>query len=163
MPTPVQVSILAAVEARLKSIKTANGYTTTAGRIKRATLTPFREDDLPALNYWPGTDRRLSQGAGWVERELLVAIEYYDRTRDRPFSDVAYELAADVGIAMLRAPAAPLTSDQPEFTLGGLVRSTQLLTATPQIGEGQSPWCGIALEYAFAYRVSASNPTVLVS
>lgn len=163
MTTPVQVSILDAVENRLKSIKTANGYNTTANRIRRATLTPFREDDLPAINYWPGLDRRLSQGAGWVERELLLAVEYYDRTRDRPFSDVALELASDIALAMIRAPASPLPADQPEFTLGGLVRSTQLVTATPQIGEGQAPWCGVAIEYALAYRVSASNPFVLVS
>jgi hypothetical protein len=158
----VQLSILNAVESRLKLIKTTNGYSSTVNRVKRATLKPFIEDDLPAINYWPESDEQITKGHGWVDRSFSIVIEYYDRTRDRNFTDLAFEMANDVAIAMLRSPTSPLVNSDPDLTLGGLVRSSQLTTITPQIGEGQSPWCAVVLNYSLEYRVSSSNPLTLI-
>lgn len=163
MPTPVQTLILDEIGLRLANISVANGYSSTPNVIKRASVEPFKGDDLPAINYWPGADTLLNKGHGWVERELTVAIEIYDRTRDEVFSDIAFELATDVAIALLRATTAPTVAAAPELTLGGLVRSSQLQSVTPQIGQGQTPWCGAALSYQLVYRVSASNPSTIVS
>jgi len=160
--TPQQ-QILDAVEARLGLITAAHGYHTTMGRIRRSTLKPFIEEDLPAVNYWPGVDAQVLKGAGWVDRELNVVLEYYDKTRDRPFADVALELAGDIAVAMVRSPLNPNVSDDPDLTLGGLVRSSQLLTITPQVGDGQSPWCGALVTYTFVYRTTASNPLTLIN
>ena len=157
------LQILDALGARLALITVANGYHNDIRRIRRATLKPFTDDDLPAANYWPGIDAQVDKGHGWVDRELNVTIEFYDRTRDRVFTDVAMELAADVAVALLRAPANPAVSDDPDMTFGGLVRSSQLLTVTPQIGEGQNPWCGALISYNFTYRTSASNPLTIIN
>lgn len=162
MITPQDV-ILDAIEARLRLITLVNGYSTAVQKVQRATLKPFIDGDLPAINYWPGADVRVAAGHGFVERSLTIAIEYYTLTRDRVFTDVAFELAMDVAVALLRSPLLPLVSDQPDLTLGGVVRSAQLQTITPQIGQGQTPWCGAVLSYDLIYRVSASNPTTFVS
>lgn len=158
----VQSRILDAIGERLALMSVARGYSSTIQKLRRATLKPFTEEDLPACNYWPGADTQIARGAGWVDRELSVVIEYYTKTRDRAFTDIAYELATDVAVAMLRSPASPLVSDTPDMTLGGLVRSAQMQVATPQIGEGQLPWCGVAMSYSLSYRVSASDPFTLV-
>lgn len=158
----VQSRILDAVEERLKLMTEANGYSFTIQKYTRATLKPFNEEDLPAANYWPGVDSLITRGAGWVERELVLVVEYYTKTRDRTFTDVSYELALDVGVALARSPAAPRPTDEPDLKLGGLIRSAQMQTATPQIGEGQAPWCGVAMSYSLSYRVSASDPSTLV-
>ena len=159
---PIQARILDAVEARLKLMTVARGYSFDVQRVRRATLKPFVEEDLPAANYWPGADSIIGRGAGWVDRELNLVVEYYTKTRDRPFTDVAFELALDVGVALLRSPAAPLVTNNPDMTLGGLIRSSQLQNITPQIGEGAVPWCGAAMSYSLSYRVSASDPFTLV-
>jgi hypothetical protein len=157
-----QLVILNAVQSRLALIKVSNGYSCNVSKVKRATLKPFGEDDLPMINYWPEVDDQVLKGHGWVDRSLSIVIEFYDRTRDRVFTDVALELANDVAVAMLRSPTAPLVSSNPDINMGGLIRSSQLLTMTPQIGEGQSPWCGVVLNYTLEYRVSASNPLVML-
>lgn len=157
-----QKIILDAVENRLKLIKTVNGYSTNVNRIKRATLKPFADDEIPAINYWPESDQQVLKGHGWVDRSLAVVVECYDRTRDRVFTDLAFEMANDIAIALMRSPTNPEVSDQPDLTLGDLIRSSQLLTVTPQIGEGQMPWCGVVLNYSFEYRVSSSNPLTMV-
>lgn len=159
--TPQQ-QILDAVGARLALITVARGYHCDVRKIRRATLKPFVDEDLPAINYWPGADAQVAKGHGWVDRDLSVAIEIYDRTRDRIFTDVAMELAMDVAVSLLRSPSSPLVADEPDLTFGGLVRSAQLVTITPQIGEGQAPWCGALVSYSLSYRVSASNPLTII-
>lgn len=157
-----QIEILDAIADRLAIIKKVNGYYTDVVSIKRATMKPLTDDDLPAINYWASTDDQLAKGHGWVDRQLSVVIEFYQRTRDRAFTDVVFELASDVAIAMIRDPDNPLATDDPDLTLGGLVRSSQLNGITPQIGEGQAPWCGAVLNYSLIYRVSATNPLTLI-
>lgn len=162
MSAPLPIQLLDAIALRLPNISKARGYYTDVGKIKRATLKPFQDQDLPALNYWPGTDNVVARGAGWVERLLPLVVEYYDRTRDRPFSDVVFELAQDVVVAVQRDPDFPAVSDNPEFTLGGLCRSVQLVSVVPQVGEGQAPFCGALLTFDLVYRVKAGDPTSFV-
>lgn len=154
MDAPIQTRILDDVEARLGSIRTSNGYARTIGRITRGTLTPFVDGDLPAINYWPGEDRVVGRGAGFVSREMLLTVEAFDLTRDRPFPDVVFEIARDVTVALHRATDAPTTDDVPEQAFGGLITSLQLTNTVPQIGGGQAPWCGALLTYAVAYKCS---------
>lgn len=163
MSTPAQTQILDAIAARLALIATANGYATTAGKIERARLGPFRSGDLPAINYWPGEDVRSAAGAGWEERQVTVFLEYYERTRDRPFSDVAAELAGDVWVALWRSAAAPAVSDSPTQALGGLVSAMVLERVTPALGEGQAPYCAALLEVVITYRRKPSTPHTILT
>lgn len=152
MDAPIQTLILDEVEARLASIKTANGYTRTVTKPKRATMMPFQDTDLPGVNFWPGEDRITGRGAGFVLREMALFVECYDLTRDRPFPDVAFEIARDITIALHRTLAAPAVTDNPEQSFGGLITSLQLTSTTPQIGTGQAPWCGALMTYSVAYK-----------
>lgn len=149
---PITTRILDEVEARLKRITTANGYRRSLAGVRRATLTGFQSADLPMVNFWTGTDAIESRGAGFTTRRMALLVEAYDLTRDRPFVDVVNELAEDVTIALHRAGAAPKRTDSPEPTLSGLITSLQLETVTPQIGEGQAPWCGALLTFSALYK-----------
>jgi hypothetical protein len=152
------------VEARLANITTANGYFSDMATPERARLTPFNEADLPAINLWHGDDvyNPGASGGGFSERELTVVLEARDKTRDRPFVDVAAELASDMLIAINRDTASPQVSDQPSTRLGGLVSGIQLRTYTPELGEGQKPWCGATLVFAVNYRVQNTDPLTIV-
>jgi hypothetical protein len=160
--TVPQLQIIDAIEDRLKLIKTSNEHTFTVSRVKRATLKPFIDDDLPAINYWPEGDQQIEKKYNWVDRTLSVVIECYDRTRDKVFTDVAFELSSAVMTTLLRSVADPKVSDDPDPTLGGLIKSIEFVTITPQIGEGQTPWCGVILNCAFNYRVAANNPMTII-
>lgn len=158
-----QDQILDEVEARLGSnIKAANGYYTTLAKITNATNKPFQGDDLPACNFWPGSDSVVQRGAGFEVHELDLFVEYFDRTRDLPFSKVAFKLGADVRLALHRAVATPGKADPVEPTFNGLLQSLQLVSVVPQLGEGQAPWCGALCNFRAVYRVKSSNPDLFV-
>lgn len=154
--------ILDRLEERLSLLTVANGYDFTLVKIKRATLENFKGDDLPAVNFWTMADERVQGGAGWVERQLTVAVEVYGRTRDEPFVDAAMRHAFNVALAVMRSPDAPTPADNPDLTLGGMVRTVQLGSITPQVGQGQEPWFGSLVTFSLVYRVSSSNPLLLV-
>ena len=158
----VQRRLLDEIGARLASISLENGYAYKMGKLTRASMKPFSGDDMPACNYWPGQDAFIERGVGFEKRELTLLVERYTKTRDDPFSDIVFELALDVDVALRRATAAPSRTGQHEPTLGGRVQSIHLTSITPQIGEGQAPWLGALLSFAISYRVKATDPTVFV-
>ena len=160
--TAPQLQIINAIENRLKLINVSNEYSYTVGRVKRATLKPFTDADLPAINFWPDGDQQIEKKYNWVDRSLSVVIECYEKTRDKAFTDVAFELSSAVMVALLRSVDDPKVSDNPNLTLGGLVKSIEFVSITPQIGEGQTPWCGVVLNCNFNYRVAADNPMMII-
>jgi hypothetical protein len=125
-------------------------------------VTPFRDFDLPAVNYWADQDVLAKSGAGWEERELSVLIDARSKTRDRPFVDVVFEVADDLWTALWRDPASPAVIDIPSPALGGLVKHLSLDSITPAIGEGQAPFCGALLRVAVRYRVRPGQPVFLI-
>ena len=157
----IRKQILDVIGSRLTNIKKANGYNETIldTSIRRASLTPFKNGDLPAVNYWPSKDVLEAKLHGRESRILPVTIEAYAVTRDVPFVDVAMSLEDDIAIALYRDTEAPLIGDNPSPALGGLVKSVTVLSATPVIGEGQSPWCGniVELEIAYSIRLGQLN------
>lgn len=165
MTTP-QKQIMDVVEARLANITTANGYYTDVGKIKRAGLTAFKPGDLPAINLWAGPDNivdQVSKGHGWQERQLDLFVEYHDKTRDRPFSNVVYELGMDIVISVMRSVASPTVADNPDISLGGIVTTIKPITMLPELGEGQAPWCGCLVTFAVFYKVEIGNPLILIT
>lgn len=163
MATPIQTQIVDVIGTRLANITIANGYFTTANKIKRAQLTPFVSGDLPAVNYWIGEDILTNPGGGYEDRALNVFVEYHTKNRDRPFSDVAAELANDVWTALWRAPGAPAVSDAVSANLGGLVSGITLSRYVPEIGEGQAPWCGVLIEIIVLYQSGPDGPLTLLT
>lgn len=155
MNTPVETQILDLIEVRLKQISKANGFFTDDVVVKRASLTPFAGNDLPAINYW-STGDQLIEATGYVElRELEVLVEFYDRHREMSLTDKAHLLAADARVALTRDVGQP---DRISPKLGGKVESLVVRSVIPAVGEGQSPYCGSVLTLAIRYRVDARNP-----
>ena len=163
MPDTAQKQILDKIEERLGNISEANGYSATPTKIERARLKPLKDYDLPAINYYAINDDRTGAGAGYEERSLGIIIEYYEATRDRNFVDVAYSLAADVWSALWRDVSAPAISDDPSHALGNLVTTLLLESITPQIGEGQAPFCGAVLQVSVLYKRLPDTPFVIVN
>lgn len=155
--------IMDAVGPRLANITEANGYATTVQKIKRAMLTPFKPHDIPAINYWWDTDNLESTGNGFEKRRMDVLIEYHAKTRDEPFTDVAARLAADVWVALWRDTASPAVADPVSAHLGGIVSGMRLTDMEPQIGQGQTPYCGVLLRVSVTYKRRPENPFVLVT
>lgn len=158
MSTPIVTQILDAIEARLNKLSTARGYGVTPQKLLRANLTPWTVGDLPAINLWSGIDERVGAAYGLEQRRLSCFIEYHTLTRDSPFVDVAARLGADITVAINRATSAPLVADNPSTALGGLVSQVTVDSITPQIGEGQAPWCGVLVSLSVYYSCRPEDP-----
>lgn len=147
-----QLIILDEIGTRLKNITLANGYRMDLLKISRSRLKPFKNGDLPAVNYWPSRDQLDSKTGSSETRLLPVTMEVYSTTRDEPFVDVAIRLGNDIAVALTRATSAPKVTDQLSRSLGGLVNSLVIDSITPFIGEGQSPWCGAIVEINIKFK-----------
>lgn len=159
-----QLTILDEVHARIANITTANEYDIqlASGAIKRAKLTPFVNGDLPAVNYWPGSDI-LDFKTGQMEtRQLSLVVEVYAITRDEPFTDVGIKIGNQVVTALFRSTDSPAVSSIPSPSLGGLVEELTINSLTPVIGEGQSPWCGAVLDISIRYNIEVGNFSTIV-
>jgi len=162
MTTP-QIQILNIIGERLANIKTANGYSVTVQKIDRARLKPFKNGDLPSINYYFTSDDLAKTLNTQVEERILTCtIEFYDITRDKIFSDIASELMMDVKIAIDRDILAPLVADLPSFRLAGLASKLEYASMTPVIGDGQTPYCGAVITLTIGYKVKRDNPLVIL-
>jgi hypothetical protein len=153
----VQQTILDEIGSRLASITESNGYSATVLKIERARLKPFKAGDLPFINYWPVQDAITERQYGKESHELSITIELHDRTRDEPFTDIAFDRAADIVTALARATDAPAVSDAKDLSLGGLITQFEFGNTLPIIGEGQTPFCGVIVEVIARYTTETAN------
>lgn len=164
MSTPVQTQILDLIEDRLGNISITNEYFTDVIEIERSRLEPFRNGDMPAINYYSTDDVFIKNiNNGISERINSCIIEFYSTTRDRIFTDLANELSTDVAIALERETANPLVSDIPSPRLGGEILKMEVESITPAIGSGQTPYCGAIIVLNITYKVNRDNPFVLIN
>lgn len=154
-----QLLILDEIEARFGNITIANGYRfdMSDGEIKRASLTPFKNGDLPAINYWPTSDIKVSKDGGVESKEFNVTIEIYDVTRDEPFTDLGIKRGNDVSAALFRSTDFPKVTDPVSPALGGMVTEISINSLVPIIGEGGSPWCGALLDATIKYNTKLGD------
>lgn len=164
MSIPAQTQILNEIGLRLVNITTGNGYFVDLERLEKASLEPFQNQDMPAINYYATGDilsKKLTNGVR--ERIVSIVIEAYTSTRDRSFLDVANELGSDVTIALERSPGAPAVSDPVSHSLGDKVVQLEETENTPAIGKGQNPYCGSIIVLNVTYRVSRHDPFTLIT
>lgn len=148
-----EIQILDACEERFNLLTGSNrGYHHTFKKITRARMTPFQEGDIPAVNFYSAMDELVSKGAGFELRKLTVTIEAHALTRDRPFMDVAAELAADCITALYRSPDAPKATDRPSPKLGDLVDGIAVTEKEFLIREGQTPWSAARVSVEISYK-----------
>lgn len=155
----VQLTILDEIGARLGNIAKIRGYRfdVVSQSIKRASLTPFVQGDLPAINYWPVADEKVDKEGGIEQKELGITIEIYDLTRDVPFTDLGIQRGNDVAVALFRATDFPNVSDPISPALGGLVAELSVDSIVPIISEGNSPWCGALIGVTVKYSTQLGN------
>ncbi|HCG7104100.1 TPA: hypothetical protein NJ322_005023 [Vibrio parahaemolyticus] len=163
MNKPAVTQILDLIHDRIINITKKNGYGFDLLVLKRSHLTPFKAGDLPAVNYWPGTDTYVTQASSTEVREVPIVIEAYDRHGDMSLADKAALLERDIHTALWRSPDAPRVIDRPSPRLGGLVESFSIISSQPAIGEGQTPYCGAVIEIIVRYRVDEADRTKLIS
>jgi len=149
--TVAVISVLDLVEARLKLITTTNGYNTGLKSIKRAKLTPFKGHDLPAINYWSTGIENVIDEYGKDARSIPLFVEYHTTTRDDAFLDTVSELAADIVTAINRATTKPKVADGPSYNLGDKVSDVIFEGYDHEIGEGQTPWCGVLVRFRIVF------------
>jgi len=125
-------------------------------KITRARLSPFKDGDLPACNYWVTHDLILSSQHGADTHELAVSIECYDKTYDRPFIDIAIDMNAAIS-ASLNMEIGGVYSPN----LGGMVQKLSIVDFTPIIGEGSKPWCGALLGLKIIYQTAVNSTAIL--
>ncbi|MEA1079527.1 hypothetical protein [Marinobacter qingdaonensis] len=162
MALPATMQILDEIEARLKQITKANGYSVDLMKLERARLTPFQSGEMPCINYWPESDQLVETLPSKHLRELSLNVEFYDTSgRSAALTDKAALLANDAYTALWRSPDLPLVSDRPDPNLGGIVDSLVLQSIQPAIGEGQNPFCGAVMSIAVRYRIDPHTLTAL--
>jgi hypothetical protein len=162
MSKTVELQILDEIGKRLSFIKSCDGYSATCLKIKRASLTPFKAGDMPVINYWPSGDEIVERKYGAEIHELSISIELHDKTSDEPFTDIAFTRAADIVTALTRTTLKPKVSDDPDFTLGGLIDALLFGQTLPIIGEGQSPFCGVLVDVKARYKTENANRFIII-
>jgi len=161
--TPIATQILDLVGSRLANIKIENGYFNTLIKLERARLQPFKNQDMPSINYYSTGDSLVKPlNTSVSERTVEVMVEFYTTTRDRVFTDLANELSTDVMIAIERDPVSPNVSDTLSPRLGFKVMRVEVPSITPVIGEGQKPYAGCVLNISITYRVDKNDPFVML-
>jgi hypothetical protein len=157
MNTPLNTTIYNEIEARLANITTANGYNNEFKRIERGTMKPFKSHDLVAVNFWASSVGNTNEKYTRDRRSIQVFFEVYDKTRDTPFMDICDLLAADLVTGLNRTILAPAVSDVESPELGELVNKFIFNGYDYQIGEGQSPWCGILARFTVDFLTTSNN------
>lgn len=159
MADPAVTSIMDIIAARLALITATNEYNYTITNIKRASLRPWKSEDLPTINYWSTGLNNLRESYSDDLREIPLFIEAHTKTHDESFLDVASKLASDIVTALNRAPAAPKVSDVVSHDLGSVVSDLIFNGYDHEIGEGQDPWCGVLVRINIKYTTEIFNMT----
>jgi len=161
MTAPAVTSILDLMAARLVLITTTNeyNYTILSTSIKRAKLTSWKSEDLPAINYWSTGLESIRNNYEDDERSIPLYIEAHTKTHDENFLDVASKLAADIVTAINRKSTAPKVSDAINTDLDGKVSDIIFNGYDHEIGSGQKPWCGVLVNFTIKYNTTIFNMT----
>ena len=157
MSTPLNTTIYNEIEARLANVTTANGYGNEFKRIERGTMKPFKSHDLVAVNFWASSVGNTNEKYTRDRRSIQVFFEVYDKTRDVPFMDICDLLAVDLVTGLNRTILLPKVSDDESADLGELVDKFTFNGYDYQIGEGQSPWCGILARFTVDFLTTSNN------
>jgi len=160
MSTPLNKIIFNEIEDRLSNVSTENGYATTFKRIERGATKPFKSHDLIAVNFWPSTLSNENDKYNRDNRSIQLFFQVQSKTMDEPFVDVCDRLGSDLVTGLNRSTTAPLVSDVESDDLGELVDNFIFNGYDYQVGEGQTPWCGILAKFTVVYSTTLNNMTV---
>lgn len=161
MPTTAHEIIITAIGARLGNITLANGYSSTPRKIELGRLEPFSSvDELPRINYWFGSDNIVRNKYGGEQHELDVGVEIFSITDpdDLSIPITASRLGGDIITAVNRAVGAPSVASAASYRLSDLVSALDARNFDYRLGEGQSPWLAVAVQFSVVYQSTLGNP-----
>lgn len=150
--TPAETTVIDVLEERLSNnIKKFNGYPIEFKKVTRGQIGGLRSREYPAINFWPVRHAVETTDYGEDRHYLHVLVDARTLTRDESFADLAAQLISSVYTAITRTISSPRTTDLIDHRLGGLAEEVNLYDTGYQIGKGESPWCGAALEIQVIY------------
>lgn len=156
--TPAETTVLDVIESRIRNnVTVVNGYTEAFKKITRSKIGGFKTHEYPLVNYWPSRHSVSQNEYGQDEHSLIIIIDARILTRDDAFADRAAILISEVFTAITRKESAPRIIDDVDFGLDDLVEEVLLSDAGYQIGAGDSPWCGAAIEIEVKYTSPAGD------
>lgn len=138
--------ILQAIQSRLQTIHTGNGYTTDIGNAVCRSKKSIREGELPVLSIWD-TEEAVDRAYGNYECTLTVAIDVAFAF-DENFSVISNRYLADVAYCILNnnSELKALTND-----IVYTSNTSYLVDDTYDIG-------GIRVEFQVNYTTVAGDP-----
>lgn len=148
--------------ARLGNISVANGYSTDIATIEKGKVSPFEDDDLPAINFWKTDDLAESKKYTRQQRSLRMGFEMYTLSNDDDIDTISDNFMTDLFIALYRDPSKPLVTDDPlpMFVDKQFVVSFDVLR--PIISQGSTPRVGLFAIVSFNYMINNLDPNTLI-
>lgn len=158
----VWTTIREEIFARLGNISLANGYSTDIRTIEKGKVSPFDDDDLPAINFWKTDDLAESKKYTRQQRSLRMGFEMYTLSNDDDIDTISDNFMTDLFIALYRDPSKPLVTDDPlpMFVDKQFVTSFDVLR--PIISQGSAPRVGLFAIVSFNYMINNLDPNTLI-
>ena len=149
---PAETTILDIIEDRLRNnISVANGYSEPFRKVTRGQIGGFKSHEYPVVNFWPVRHNISQNEYGLDEHELNILMDARVISREGNFPDKAATLIAETYAGIVRTTSNPQIDDDIDATLDSTVEEVLLVDAGYQIGAGDSPWCGAAIEIQVRY------------
>ncbi len=160
--TSVWTQIREEMNSRLESISVANGYSTDVATIEKGRVSPFDDDDLPAINFWKTDDLAESKKYTRQQRSLRLGIEYYTLSNDDDIDTISDNFMEDLFVSLYRDPSAPLVTDEPTpmFADKSFIMSFDVIR--PIISQGSVPRLGVFAIVSCTYMINNTQPNVLL-
>jgi len=158
----VWTTIREEINSRLENISIANGYSTDVCTIEKGRVSPFDDDDLPAINFWKTDDLSETKSYTRQQRTLRMGFEFYTLSNDDDIDTISDNFMTDLFIALYRAPSAPLVTDEPipMFADKNFVMVFDVLR--PIISQGSVPRVGLFAIMSFTYMINNTDPNTLI-
>jgi hypothetical protein len=150
------------VFARLQNITKANGYSTDIACIEKGRVSPFNDDDLPAINFWKTDDVSEAKLYTRDQRTLRMGFEFYTLSNDDDIDTLSDEFMADLFISLYRDPNAPLVTDDPLPMFATKQFITNFSLMRPIISQGSKPRIGVFAILSFTYTINNLQPNILI-
>jgi len=150
------------INLRLGNISLANGYSTDISTIEKGRVSPFEDDDLPAINFWKTDDTADGKLYTRQQRTLRMGFEYYTLSNDDDIDTISDDFMTDLFIAMYRDPSNPLVTDPPMPMFVDKQFITVFDVLRPIISQGSTPRVGVFAVMSFTYTINNLDPNTLI-
>ena len=145
----IQIHILDVLESRLLNMSLQSGYTIKflSDSITRGALYPFRNGDLPAINYWTATDELVTESYGKQTRKLKLLFEAYTIEIDDNNLNTGYLFSEQLSRAITNR----------DIAFNNVVGCVKINTLTPIVSAEGDPWAGVLIDASVEYTIDNND------